>query len=126
MSSANGAACRFKSMRRTRSNPGIGGADDAQQRAERELDQLLPDGLASKDQYLFSIVDEALATNVGMIWFAVVKWGAGPSAFIYDFRIFDEFQRRGYATQALLALEEKVRALEWSIFSGEWRLLCDA
>ena len=34
-----------------------------------------------------------------------------PYGFIYDLRIYDEYQRRGYARQAMLALETKVREL---------------
>jgi len=84
---------------------------EALQRAEKEFRQLLPEGLATKNQYLFSIADEVTGSRVGMIWFAVDDTRPAPSAFIFDFMIHPEFRRRGYGLQALRALEEKVRAL---------------
>ena len=84
---------------------------EAMQKAEKAFHQLLPEGLASKNQFLFSIEDEGLGSKVGLIWFAVQDTGPHPSAFIYDFLIFDDFRRRGYGTQALSAVEDKVREL---------------
>jgi RimJ/RimL family protein N-acetyltransferase len=34
-----------------------------------------------------------------------------PCAFIYDIEIYEPFRRRGYASQALLAAEDKAREL---------------
>jgi len=84
---------------------------EALQKSTAEYQQLLPAGLASKNQYLFSIVAPEIETTIGMIWFAVDETRPQPVAFIYDFLIFEEFRRRGYGTQALLAVEEKVMAL---------------
>lgn len=86
-------------------------AADALQRSEREFAELLPAGRASPNQHIFSIQDQDLAANVGVLWFAVSDRGTRRSAFVYDFVIFEEFRRRGYATQALRALEEKVKEL---------------
>jgi len=84
---------------------------EAMQKSEAEYQELLAQGLASKNQYLFSIVDTEIEATVGMIWFALKDARPRPSAFIYDFLIFEEFRRRGYGSQALLAVEEKVREL---------------
>ena len=46
-----------------------------------------------------------------MIWLAVIPHFGRPSAFIYDLRIFDAFQRRGYGMQAMLAVEHEAQAL---------------
>ncbi len=85
---------------------------EALQRAEQELRQLLPNGLASENQHLFSIEDEKTGTKVGLIWFAVDTKRPMRSAFIYDFVIFSEYRRQGYGTEALMVLEEKVEALD--------------
>jgi len=77
----------------------------------QQLLQLLPDGVATKNQYLFSIADEETGSKVGMIWFAVDDKRLQPSAFVYDFMIYEEFRRRGYGTQAMRTVEEKVREL---------------
>lgn len=86
-------------------------AENALQLAEQQLHQLLPDGLATQNHYFFTIEDEALATNVGALWFAVRDRGGRPRAFVYDVQIHAQFRRRGYGTQAFQALEEKVRGL---------------
>lgn len=79
--------------------------------AEQEYQRLLPEGLASPNQYLFTIEDEMFGTKVGVLWFAVRDEGAGPEAFVYDVRIFEEFRRRHYGTHAFRALESYVRKL---------------
>jgi RimJ/RimL family protein N-acetyltransferase len=86
---------------------------EALQQAEEQFRQLLPDGVATKDQHLFSIVDESTGVKVGMIWFAVrYKSGAShPYAFVYDFLIDEEFRRKGYGKQAFAVLDEKVKEL---------------
>ena len=71
--------------------------------------RLLPEGVATPGQYIFSIRDEDLGQNVGAIWFARFEGGGKRLAFIYDLIIFEPFRRRGYGTQAMLALEEKVK-----------------
>ena len=71
--------------------------------------RLLPEGLATPGQYIFSIRDEDLGQNVGVIWFARFEEGGKRLAFIYDLIILEQFRRRGYGTQAMLALEEKVK-----------------
>jgi len=86
-------------------------AEEGLQKAEAEFQQLLPDGLASQDQYLFSIKKKALREQVGILWFGVQKRGGKAEAFVYDIKIEEQFRRRGYAEQAFLALEEKVHAL---------------
>ncbi len=81
---------------------------EAVEKSRIEHQQLLPEGLASKNNYLYSIVDENSGSRVGIIWFAVDLERPLRLAFIYDFQIFNEFRRRGYGSQALEALEEKV------------------
>ena len=84
---------------------------EALQKSREEHQQLLPDGLATSNHYLFSIEDEALGSKVGVIWFAIYDRQLQPVAFVYDFSIYEEFRRRGYGKQALLALEAKVKEL---------------
>lgn len=84
---------------------------EALEKAKQEHEQLLTDGLASKNQYPYSIVDENLGSRIGIVWFATYPERPRPMAFLYDFLIFDEFRQKGYGAQAMAALEEKVRAL---------------
>lgn len=86
--------------------------EEAMGLAEQEFDYLLPDGLATPNQYLFSLRDEALGTAVGRLWFAVQEGEGGePIAYVCNIIIFKAFRRQGYGSQAMQALEEKVRAL---------------
>jgi ribosomal protein S18 acetylase RimI-like enzyme len=84
----------------------------ALQESEKQFQQLLPNGVASKDQYLYSIVEDASGLKVGMLWFAVrYKSNISPYAFVYDFRIDEQFRRRGYGRQAFEQLEEIVKEM---------------
>lgn len=82
---------------------------EALQRAEADFQKLLPDGVASKNQRLFSVKDRA-GVSVGMIWFAV-RDAPRPAAFIYDFVISEPHRKKGYGKSALDALEAEVREL---------------
>lgn len=84
---------------------------EALQMVERTYRILLPNGLASRNQHIFSVVDEELASKVGVIWFMVNDQGVLPSVLIRDLVIFNEFRRKGYGTKTLMALEEKAREL---------------
>lgn len=82
---------------------------DSLAESRTEFTALLPNGVSSRDQFLFSIIDETTKANVGMIWFAVKSGPRGKYAFIYDFNVFPEFQGKGYGAAALRALEEQVK-----------------
>ncbi|VWX38698.1 GNAT family N-acetyltransferase [Exiguobacterium oxidotolerans] len=84
---------------------------EAIERSTTEFRQLLPDGRASKDNYLFSLVDESTAELVGMMWFHVVEKKQGRTAFIYDFSVDARHQGKGYGRQAMVALEQVARRM---------------
>lgn len=81
--------------------------EEALERSRKEHQQLLPDGLRSKDQYLFSILDDANGQKIGTLWFKVEN----DQAFIYDFQIDEEERGKGYGKQALMALDEKLKSM---------------
>jgi RimJ/RimL family protein N-acetyltransferase len=85
--------------------------DQARKLSEDSYHSLLPDGVATPNQYLFTIEDQELGEKVGLLWFAVDERGGTPRAFLYDIQIDQAYRRRGYGTQALQALEAKVREL---------------
>jgi ribosomal protein S18 acetylase RimI-like enzyme len=91
--------------------------EEALSRSEQEFARLLPAGLATADNYLFSIVDDKVSEPVGMIWFAVIWEGGRRHAFVYDFQISEAYRRRGYGTRALLRLDECVREMGLSVVS---------
>lgn len=85
-------------------------AADALHRAETQFAEMLPQGSATPGHFFYAIREAATGTQVGVLWWARVTHGAEPSAFIYDFVIFEPFRRQGFAAAALQALEAKVRA----------------
>lgn len=84
-------------------------ADEAEAQAAKQIQGLLPDGLASENQHLFALT--VGAAQVGVLWFAVQPGGFGPVAFVYDIEIFADHRRQGYATQALHVLAHKAAGL---------------
>jgi ribosomal protein S18 acetylase RimI-like enzyme len=89
-------------------------AADAHERSAEEFRRLLPQGTATPDNYLYSIFAPPAPGQppraVGQVWFAVPPWKP-PIVFVYDLAIDQAYRRRGYARQALLALEDEVKAL---------------
>ncbi len=84
-------------------------AADACQQAERQFDQILPEGLATPNQFFYSIEDASLPAIVGWIWFALQVAPPRPSVWLSGFVIHEPFRRQGYGTQALQVLEVKVK-----------------
>jgi ribosomal protein S18 acetylase RimI-like enzyme len=81
-------------------------AEGALERSKKEFDALLPDGIHSKDQYLWSLIDED-SSKIGVLWVQVKD----QKAFIYDFVIDETFRGKGYGKQALMAMDEKLKAM---------------
>ena len=80
-------------------------AEGALERSRKEFEQLLPDGIHSKDQYLYSIIDDE--NKIGVLWVQVKD----QKAFIYDFVIDESFRGKGFGKQALIAMDEKLKAM---------------
>lgn len=80
--------------------------DGAVERSRKEFESLLPDGIHSKDQYLWSLMDGE--KNVGILWVQVKD----QKAFIYDFVIDEAFRGQGYGKQALIAMDEKLKSMD--------------
>ena len=81
-------------------------AEGSLERSKAEFEQLLPDGVHSKDQFLYSIIDES-GKKIGWLWVQVKE----EKAFIYDFLIDEAFRGKGYGKQALAAMDEKLKSL---------------
>ncbi len=78
----------------------------ALEKSRWEHKRLLPDGLATKDHFLYTIRNEE-GGAVGAIWMKVdLSSQKKPSGFIYDLEIDEPHRHKGYATQAMLELEK--------------------
>jgi ribosomal protein S18 acetylase RimI-like enzyme len=82
----------------------------ARAKAERDWQNLLPEGLSSPGQYLFALEDTASGERVGDLWLAERDSDFGKGAFIYSIEVFEAFRGRGFGRQAMLLLEDEVRA----------------
>jgi RimJ/RimL family protein N-acetyltransferase len=82
---------------------------EAQQRAQSVFDRLLPQGVHTPEQHLYSIRDAESGVQVGVIWLHENR--KQVLGFIYDFVISEQFRRQGYGTAALLALEDVARQM---------------
>ncbi|MEW6029492.1 MAG: GNAT family N-acetyltransferase [Chloroflexota bacterium] len=84
---------------------------EALEKSRQVHDHLLPDGLATKDEFFFSIVSEA-GEKIGILW-VEVKTDASPRrAFVYDFWIQEELRGQGYGRLALAALDDTLRSMD--------------
>ncbi|MDA4112604.1 MAG: GNAT family N-acetyltransferase [Thaumarchaeota archaeon] len=91
--------------------------EEALPNSRQEFAKLLPNGLATPENYLFSIVDDEEPGPVGVIWFAVLWEGMRRHAFVYDFQIFEAYRRKGYGIRALERLDECVREMGLNVIS---------
>jgi len=71
-------------------------------KSRKEVQDLLPKGINTPNNFLFTILAGSPEAKVGVIWLAIDP----PGGFIYDLLVFDSFRRRGYAEGAMRALEQ--------------------
>lgn len=83
--------------------------DEALDRSRREIEELLPQGPLTPGNYLFEM--HAAGESVGALWFAAAERGGKKVAYLYDIVVRPEHRRKGHATRALIAAEDKVREL---------------
>lgn len=84
-------------------------ADGARERSQAAFAQLLPQGVATPDHYLFEIVAGEGGT-VGSLWYGVYSEGEQRQVHVYDVLVHPAHRRRGYAADAFAAMEAQVRA----------------
>jgi len=77
------------------------------EKSRKQFQDLLPEGVNSKDQFLYSIVDEETNNKMGLLWVQV----RGQNAFIYDFQLDEEFRGKGFGKQALAAMDEELKSM---------------
>lgn len=73
--------------------------------ARKDFEELLPEGLATAGNHLFSIRSESGSMPIGWLWYAEQERGGSRVAYVYDVSIRPEFQRQGHAARAFRALE---------------------
>jgi len=84
---------------------GIWISADALENAGKAFQDLLPAGLQTRDNLVYSIKEGATGDHVGVIWIKIRRDRNPYSAYILDLVIFPAFRKRGYAQQVLRAIE---------------------
>lgn len=84
-------------------------AEGALARAEEGCRRLLPQGLATPRQQLYTLHEAGSGTEVGVLWLAVTDHPAGRSGYVYEIEVWPAHRRRGHARGAFLALEALAR-----------------
>ena len=84
---------------------------EAIERSRQEHKKLLPDGLATKNHFLYTIQDADQGRAVGALWLMVNLDSPRPSGFILDLEIDEPYRRKGYGRAAMLELERLARGM---------------
>ena len=85
-------------------------AADALRRSEANFDELLPQGLATADHFLYDIFADCSTTPVGIIWLAAVTRDGLRGGYIYDVEIAPAWRRKGHTGRAFALIEDEARA----------------
>lgn len=74
------------------------------------FEKMLPRGLATPNHYLWSIVNTELDTVIGTVWIQNRHRGEKRTAHVLNIVIFRPYRRMGYARQAMLLVEDRMRS----------------
>lgn len=85
---------------------------ESEQLSKEAFERLLPKGVNTENEYLFSILNSEASQKVGYLWFQLSETLLGKTAFILDFVIFEQYRGRGYGHQTLKVLEEVAKNLD--------------
>ncbi len=77
--------------------------------AKRDYAQLLPKGLGSPRQFLYSILNNG--KPIGSLWFELKRKDGKKRAFIFDFKVDPSHRGKGFGRKALQALEREAKRL---------------
>jgi ribosomal protein S18 acetylase RimI-like enzyme len=83
-------------------------ADHARAEAQRELDELLPDGVDTPDTLL--LVAEDAGRPVGWIWLSLPGANNRDAAWVYDIEVAQDERGKGYGRAIMRAAEAELVA----------------
>ena len=84
---------------------------EAAEKSRKAHERLLPQGLDTPNHHLFAIQEAATGITVGSLWLMADRETEHPTGFIFDLFVDEVYRRKGYARQAMLALEDKAREM---------------
>ena len=89
---------------------GVQDQKQAIRQVKEQIERILPNGLETPNNFLYSIIDEAISNKVGILWYEIREKEGIKQAFICDISIDKNHRRKGYATKAFQVLEEEVKS----------------
>lgn len=84
---------------------------DAMALSEADHARLLPDGLKTRDQYIYTVRDADSAESVATLWLALRLKGGRTETYVYDIEVHERCRGQGYGRATMLAAIEKAREL---------------
>ncbi|EFH83001.1 GNAT family N-acetyltransferase [Ktedonobacter racemifer] len=84
---------------------------DAMELSTREYQELLPNGVNTKDSILYMIVENTQNVSVGFVWLMIQQTGRLRYLTLVNILIYEAFRRQGHGTQTLQLIEGKAHAL---------------
>lgn len=78
---------------------------EAQQKAEEQFHQLLPEGLQTKQNYLFTLQEDQEG-HVGILWIFEDTNNKEKAAFIYDVELKESMRGKGLGKETMKAVDE--------------------
>lgn len=84
-------------------------ASQAREYAERQFDRLLPRGLSTPDQHIWSAFDGE--AEVGYLWLGLSRRAGAVEGYVYDVAVLPSLRGHGYGRAIMRAGEDKAAAL---------------
>lgn len=85
-------------------------SDECAEKAKAALLKHFPDGMNTKDQYVYHLKNESFEP-VGYLWFGVREELKQKKVFIHDILVEENFRGQGYSKIILNWLESKTKSL---------------
>jgi ribosomal protein S18 acetylase RimI-like enzyme len=86
-------------------------AEEAVELSRADHERLLPDGLKTPNQHLFTVHDAGSGEAVATLWLALRTKGGRIEGYVYDIEVREERRGDGYGRATMLAAIEKAREL---------------
>ncbi|WP_085521572.1 GNAT family N-acetyltransferase [Tuberibacillus sp. Marseille-P3662] len=83
--------------------------EEAIQKARQQFEQLLPDGLETKDHHLLSILHDG--EPIGILWLRVQSNHQEKQAIIFDIKLDEDQRGKGFGTAAMEAIDEYAQSM---------------
>lgn len=89
--------------------------EQAREISKRQINSMLSNGLNTKDNYLFNIVDKTRNEKIGTLWICIRE--KQKDGYICDIRIDEAYQGKGYGKGTMKKIEEFLQ--EKGIYKAE-------